>query len=134
VRKPLHIWIASKMIFFLNCTLQMNNRSEVLKEYYHLIQKLNTTNRTRNEKTELHFLLKETKQKSLELFCTSNNEFFLLIGKKEIRKWWFVDTSFEYQVFGAYLMKHMSHHHEEEQIHSAIKNALRRLFTVESFD
>lgn len=112
----------------------MNNRSEVLKEYYQLIQKLNTTNRTKNEMTELHFLLKETKEETLELFCTTNNEFFLLIGKKEIQRWWFLDTSFEYQVFGAYLIKHMSHYHEKEQIHLAIKNALRRLFTVESFD
>jgi hypothetical protein len=112
----------------------MNNRSEVLKEYYQLIQKINTTNRTMNEKTELHFLLKETKEKSLELFCTTNNEFFLFIGKKEIRKWWFVDTSFEYQIFGAYLLNNINRDIDEKEIILAVINALRRLFTVEGFD
>jgi hypothetical protein len=118
------------MIDFLNWSVQMNNRSEVLKEYYQLIQKLNTTNRTRNEKTEIHFYIYITTKGKHHLRATANFEHFLTVGELVSGSRLKIDPDFEFRYFVEFLEDEIRKSKGLEDINSAIRLIISRLFAV----
>lgn len=75
----------------------MQNRTELQGEYLQLINKLNTANRKKNQKTELTFIIKSNTDNSNSLMVTVNNEKFLHIGQVENHYDLKVYPDFEYQ-------------------------------------
>jgi hypothetical protein len=109
----------------------MNNRSEVVKEYYQLIQKLNTTNRTRNEKTELHFYIYELSTGKYKLRVTVNFEHFLTIGELVSGSRLKIDVDFEFRYLADYLSNELQNSQQTiDDTNSAIRLIISRLFAV----
>ena len=108
----------------------MNNRSEVLKEYYQFIQKLNTTNRTRNEKTELHFYIYVPPKGKHQLRATVNFEYFLTLGELVSGSRLKIDANFEFRYFAEFLESEIKKTKDLEDINLAIRLIISRLFAV----
>lgn len=108
----------------------MNTRSEVLKEYYQLIQKLNTTNRTRNEKTELHFYIYVPAKGKHELRATVNFEKFLTVGEILNGTTLKVDADFEFRYFAEFLEGELKKSKDLENINLAIRLIISGFFTI----
>lgn len=110
--------------------LGMQNRTELQSEYLQLINKLNMSNRKKNQQTELSFLIRTGSNKSKYLICTVNHENFLCLANMKSNNRWIVDADFEYQNLAEYILNNADL--DQNNINLTIKSCLKRLFTVES--
>ncbi len=109
----------------------MNNaRAEIITEYHQLVRKLNISNRTKNENTELRFFIKTDKDNTLILFCSANQERILRICYSKNKKSWYLAESFEFLKLGDYIIRQLKPSSCDENINSTITNSLRVLFTL----
>ncbi len=108
----------------------MNNRSELQTEYFELIRALNKTNLKKDQKTEIKFLIKTDNSNRRYLAATTNNEKYLRIGNIDNHFILKIDNGFEFQDFGEYLKKSISHVENEKNLYLAIRFAINRLFAV----
>ncbi len=108
----------------------MQNRTGLQKEYLQLINRLNSSNRKKNQTTELSFLIRTRTHKSINLFCTVNHESFLCLANLKSDNRWIVDADFEYQNLAEYILNNTDLN--QKNINLTIKNCLKRLFAVES--
>lgn len=109
----------------------MNNRSEVLKEYYELIQKLNSTNRTKNQKTELHFYIYESTHGKHHLRATANFEKFLTVGEIVNGTTLKADADFEFRNLAEYFRKELQKSQQtKEDINLTVRLIISRLFSI----
>ena len=109
----------------------MNNRTEAIQEYYKLIHKLNTTNRTKNQKTELQFYIYKSTKGKHQLRATANFEKFLTIGELVSDSRLKVDSDFEFRYFAEYLRKEIQKSQQtKEDINLTVRLIISRLFSV----
>lgn len=104
----------------------MNTRSEVLKEYYQFIQKLNT----RNQKTELQFYIHKSSKGKNQLRATANFEKFLTLGELVSNSRLKIDADFEFRYFAEFLECEIKKSKDLEDINLAIRLIISRLFAV----
>jgi hypothetical protein len=112
----------------------MNNRNEILHEYHDLIKKLNTSNKFKNQKTELHFFEKKQADGTINLAATVNFEKFLIIGKIQNSIYLKIDPYFEYQKLAQYIEYNLKKPHPLAEINSTIRLIISRLFAVKLSD
>jgi hypothetical protein len=105
----------------------MNNRNEILHEYHDLIKKLNTSNKLKNQTTELHFFEKLLPDGKIYLCVAVNSEKFLSMGLVNKNNYLVIDNDFEYQKFAQYLRESIKY---SDDLNLAIRRAINRLFTV----
>ncbi len=110
----------------------MQNRLELQKDYLQLINTLNTSNRKKNQQTEISFVVRTDSSKTQHLLCTVNNEYYLCLAITNLNHAWVVDVNFEFQNLAKYILKNFNS--DNDNINSAIVNSLRRLFSVEPSD
>lgn len=108
----------------------MQNRTELQGEYLQLINKLNVSNRMKNQSTTISFVIRTDRSKTQRLVCTVNNEYYLCLAYTTLSRSWVVDGDFEFQNLAKYILRNVKI--EPENLNLAIINSLRRLFTVES--
>lgn len=109
----------------------MNNaRAEIINEYHQLIRRLNISNRTKNEKTELKFFIKVDPNNTLILYCSVNNEHGLQIGYLKVGQHWQISQSFEYLNLGEFIKKQLNSNVNIENINSTITNSLSIVFAL----
>lgn len=107
----------------------MDIRSKLQDEYFKLTKTLNSTNRKKNQKTEVSFFIRTNAESNRFLGCTANNEFFLRIANQNPNSLWQLEQAFPFQQLAEYILK--NNDLDAEDIDLTIKNSLRRLFAVE---
>ena len=109
----------------------MDNLIEIKKEYHRLILTLNSTNKIHNQKTEMVFEIKTTRDKTSHLMATVNFEKYLNFGKINNNFRLAIDQYLEFQNFAQYIKDSISGLESEDQLNSTIRLAIRKLFTAE---
>lgn len=107
-----------------------NARTEIINEYHQLIRRLNISNRTKNEKTELRFYIKTDLDNTLILYCSVNNEHSMRIGYYKERELWKLDNFFEFRTLGQFIVRQLDTNTNNENINSTIINSLRIVFAL----
>lgn len=105
----------------------MQNQNEIKTEYLDLINKLNSSNRVKNEKTEIQFLTKTLPDGTVLLVATANCEKYLSFGKLENRTHLKIDRDFEFQHLAKYIKISINNC---ANLQLAIRLAIDRLFSV----
>jgi hypothetical protein len=108
----------------------MNNKDEIKNEYHKLLKTLNRTNKLKDEKTELSFSVKLLKDETNYLMATTNNEKFLNFGKIDKRFRLHIDPHLEFQKFAKYIQQPISEISSFDEINSAVRLVIHRLFSV----
>ena len=107
----------------------MQNRTEILKEYTNLINKLNKSNRKANESTELSFFIKSDPASQQNfLWITVNDEKGLVMAKIRHRRFQIVGD-FEFPEFASYVIKWLNQHLDDD-INLTVRRAISGLFAV----
>lgn len=107
----------------------MQNRTELQCEYLQLINKLNSSNRKKNQQTEISFVIRTDFSKTQHLLCTVNNENYLCLAFTNMNQTWVIDENFEFQNLAKYILKNFNSDHDN--INLTIINSLRKLFSIE---
>ncbi len=108
----------------------MENRSELQDEYFEFIKTLNKTNRKKDQKTEIAFLIKTDSLNNRYLTATTNEEKYLRFGTINLNFQLRVDDDFRYQDFGEYIKISISGVKNESDLNSTIRLAISRLFAA----
>jgi hypothetical protein len=108
----------------------MTNRSELQTEYHELINKLNSTNRKENQKTEAVFSILQLVKNKRNLVVTVNSEKYLSLGKILFSAHLLIDENFEHQAFAEYIKIEIKDAKNDAEIISTIRLAINRLFSV----
>lgn len=108
----------------------MNNQDEVKCEYYKLLKTLNRTNKLKDEKTELSFSVKLLKDQTCYLMATTNNEKFLNFGRIDKYFRLHIDPYLDFQKFAEYIQQPISKVSNFDEINSAVRLVIHRLFSV----
>lgn len=108
----------------------MTNRSELQNEYHGLINKLNSTNRNADQKTEVVFSIRELAKNKRNLVVTVNFEKYLSFGELTQKSFLKIDPNFEYQAFAEYIQISIRGTQNHAEIILAIRWAINRLFSV----
>ncbi len=101
---------------------------ELKKEYLKLIQVLNSTNRTRNQKTEIKYSVKSHAGQRDKLFASSNAEKFLFIGFINTNFKVYIDPELEFQDLISYFQIYIYNSMDENDMNLRIKTAVSDLF------
>ncbi len=102
---------------------------ELKKEYLKFIQVLNSTNRIRNQKTEIRYSVKSHPGERDKLFVSSNAEKFLFIGYINSNFKVYVDPDLEFQNLISYFQVYIYNSIDENEINLRIKIAVSDLFS-----
>ena len=105
----------------------MANRSELQDEYFEFIKTLNKTNRKKDQKTEIAFLIKTDSLNNRYLTATTNEEKYLSLGTINLNFQLRVDDDFRYQDFAEYIKISISGVKNESDLNSTIRLAISRL-------
>ena len=106
----------------------MENRKEILNDYFELTRKLNLSNRTKNEFTELSFMIKTETGNIVYLIVTTNHEKYLRIGQLIRTNDLKINVNFQYQAFAEYLKIQLKVENQDTLL--TIRLAINRLFSV----
>jgi hypothetical protein len=108
----------------------MQNRTELQSEYLQLINKLNSSNRKKNQQSELTFIIKNNTDSTQSLMTTVNNEKFLLVGQILDKFYLSIHPDFEYQNLAKYIKESILNSTNNIEAYSTIRLAIHRLFSI----
>jgi hypothetical protein len=108
----------------------MENRSQLQNEYHGLINKLNSTNRKANQKTEAVFSIQQLVNNQRNLAVTVNFEKYLSFGELTYKARLIIDADFQFQPFAEYIKATIKNAQTDDEIILAIGLAIDRLFTI----
>ncbi len=118
----------SRLCTDLELLIRMQNRTELQSEYLKLINKLNKSNRNKNQWTELSFIFRTDSTSNKSLFCTVNHQSFLRIAYSNLQHSWYADINFEYQELANYILQNNNLNSPEACL--TIANSLRNIFAI----
>ncbi len=108
----------------------MTNRAELQNEYPGLINKLNSTNRKVDQKTETVFSVRKMVKNQRNLVTTVNFEKYLSLGEITQKSFLKIDPYFEYQAFAEYIQISIRDAQNDAEIILAIRRAINRIFAI----
>jgi hypothetical protein len=111
----------------------MQNTQELKSEYLELLKILNSTNRTKNQATELVFLVKEVDGRKY-LLATVNHEKFLNFGEIDFGFYLKTDPYLKYQKFAGYIQIPISKTKTVSELNLTIRLLISNLFTAQEPD
>lgn len=107
------------------------NRNIILNEYLSLTKKLNSSNRKKNEKTEVIFSLKIDSVGTSRLVVSTNNEKYLSLAYKNNQAWYpEQDQTYPHLIQYLILILRLNTV-SSTNCHLTIRGALHKLFSIQ---